>query len=299
MNFVEDFKNSLISSKQSPTQKPEDFLGNIYQLEQECNEASPLFHLIAGGTITASTPFSFDSKGLNCYVLLYTLSGCGKLLVDNQVVTLVSPSLLLFDCHQRFRVDIAIEPWKYQVAFINGGNISYYFSMLPSQKYIRIPVLPYSEIALCLEKLLTQPKKPSPVCALTISNSINTILTFSIIDQLTENASTSSLPGYLTQIRDLFDTDFANNYSLNELEARFHVSKYRLCREFSSAFGISPLQYLNRRRIEMACHYLLTTDLKVHDIGTQVGIENTNHFISLFKKFTTFTPLEYRQRMST
>ena len=45
----------------------------------------------------------------------------------------------------------------------------------------------------------------------------------------------------------------------------------------------------------MAEHFLLTTDHKVHVIGAMVGIENTNHFITLFKKFTGTTPQEYRQ----
>ena len=84
-------------------------------------------------------------------------------------------------------------------------------------------------------------------------------------------------------------------YSVNMLEKQLGVSKYRLCREFHEVYSLSPIQYLNRRRIEMAEHFLLTTDHKVHVIGAMVGIENTNHFITLFKKFTGTTPQEYRQ----
>lgn len=40
---------------------------------------------------------------------------------------------------------------------------------------------------------------------------------------------------------------------------------------------------------------LLTTDLSVHEVGSQVGIENTNHFINLFKKDTGTTPLSFKQ----
>lgn len=57
----------------------------------------------------------------------------------------------------------------------------------------------------------------------------------------------------------------------------------------------SPLQYLNSVRIEKAKDLLLHSDEKIGVIGQIVGIENTNHFIRIFKEKTGVTPLTYRR----
>lgn len=60
------------------------------------------------------------------------------------------------------------------------------------------------------------------------------------------------------------------------------------------AFGSPPVRYLNLRRLEAATHLLLTTDRRIHEISFDVGFENTNHFINLFKRETGTTPQAYR-----
>lgn len=61
-----------------------------------------------------------------------------------------------------------------------------------------------------------------------------------------------TIPDYLWEIHHLFDTQYGENYSLDELENTYSVSKYRICREFSKYYGASPVQYLNHKRIEEA-----------------------------------------------
>ena len=55
------------------------------------------------------------------------------------------------------------------------------------------------------------------------------------------------------------------------------------------------IKYLNRIRIEKAKELLISTDEKIVEISQMVGIENTNHFIRLFKEKTGVTPLTYRR----
>ncbi|MBO5161930.1 MAG: helix-turn-helix domain-containing protein [Lachnospiraceae bacterium] len=49
------------------------------------------------------------------------------------------------------------------------------------------------------------------------------------------------------------------------------------------------------KKIEAAKSLLLSTDDPIHEVGSMVGIDNTNHFIHLFKKHTGVTPFVYRQ----
>ena len=59
-------------------------------------------------------------------------------------------------------------------------------------------------------------------------------------------------------------------------------------------FGVSPVQYLNSRRIGQAQHFLLTTGLSASQIASQVGISNVNYFYTVFKKLVGQSPVSYR-----
>ncbi len=92
-----------------------------------------------------------------------------------------------------------------------------------------------------------------------------------------------------------FTAAYQKPYSLDELALEYGVNKFRLCREFAKYYKYTPIQYLNRMRIERAKELLLNTDEKIVDISQMVGIENPNHFIRLFKEKTGVTPLTYRR----
>lgn len=297
MNIKSVFLNALASTPKCPADFwPEKFLGNVHAVEPD--DSSPLFFLLSAGITKATTPFSFDIRSLDCFLFLYTKEGCGKLVVGNQVYSLTPSSVLFLDCRERFRLDIAIEPWEYQIFFITGTSLTYYNGLLSDNKPALTHITPYSQTALCLEKLLHLTGSDSIPSQLMISSLIDYVLTDCVSSSIKEKDRPIQVASYLSDIKALFDSSFEKSYSLDELAERFHISKYRLCREFGIAFGMPPLKYLNHHRIKIAGHLLLTTDLKIHEVGSKVGIDNTNHFISLFRQIHGTTPLEYKQRMT-
>lgn len=292
MDLKSAFLSSLISFS---TRTPEAFLGEPYM--QIVTAVSPLFQVMSGGSIHADFPFSFDIAALPCHMLLYTREGCGKLIRDGQVSTLDASSFLFLNCEDRFRLDIATAPWHYDVLFITGKELSWYSGQPLRGEPALLSLSPYSEIVLYMERLLALRESASPAAAFTISGLLHHI-TSECISFCLQTSPDTKIPAYLMELRELFDNAFAESYCLEDLARRFHVSKYRLCREFGDAFGTPPMQYLNKRRIDMAAHLLLTTELKIHEVGTRVGISNTNHFITLFKRYMIVTPLEYKQQMT-
>lgn len=104
-----------------------------------------------------------------------------------------------------------------------------------------------------------------------------------------------TLPYYISEMIDLYKSQYSQPLPLAALEERLGISKYRLCREFTEYLGVSPLQYLNQIRIDAACTLLKNTNMKIYEIGINVGFENTNHFINLFKSKTGYTPGKYRE----
>lgn len=68
---------------------------------------------------------------------------------------------------------------------------------------------------------------------------------------------------------------------------------------FRKETGDSPLNYLNRLRIEAACRWLSETDLKVNQICHKVGIDDPYYFSRLFRKHTGQSPKQYRDHQIT
>lgn len=73
-------------------------------------------------------------------------------------------------------------------------------------------------------------------------------------------------------------------------------SKDHFSRIFKSIIGITPCDYIIRKRIERAQFLLLTTDLGQKEIIEQTGFKSTSYFSRIFKKYSLYSPAKYRKQ---
>lgn len=97
------------------------------------------------------------------------------------------------------------------------------------------------------------------------------------------------------QIKEYLDTNYAEHITLDTLTSLTHMNKYYMAHSFTKYTGFSPIQYLNRRRLEAACQLLCDTDLSVSDIAGSTGFSSQSYFTQTFRKFYGVTPVKYRQ----
>lgn len=74
------------------------------------------------------------------------------------------------------------------------------------------------------------------------------------------------------------------------------VTKSYFIKLFKREFGFSPVQYINKKKIERAQLLLFTTDKTVKEIAYIMGFSDQNYFIRLFRQLTEITPQEYRKK---
>jgi transcriptional regulator GlxA family with amidase domain len=67
-------------------------------------------------------------------------------------------------------------------------------------------------------------------------------------------------------------------------------------RRFRNATGLSPMDYVQRARIEHAKQLLENSPRPVDEIATEIGYEDAAFFRKLFKRITTLTPSAYRMK---
>lgn len=83
------------------------------------------------------------------------------------------------------------------------------------------------------------------------------------------------------------------NITVNELAKLVHFHPNYFIHFFHKMTGYSPVQYINKQKMERAKHMLSTTDLSVTEISERVGFQ-LYYFSKIFKKATGFSPTAYR-----
>lgn len=83
---------------------------------------------------------------------------------------------------------------------------------------------------------------------------------------------------------------------LADIAGEVRLSASYFSRLFEDKTGSPPLRYLNYLRIQEACHYLDSTDLKITQICPLVGFEDSLYFSRLFTKYMGMSPLKYKER---
>ena len=93
--------------------------------------------------------------------------------------------------------------------------------------------------------------------------------------------------------------NLTENITTEKLAAVTSLSAEHIIRLFNKCTGVSPMQYINQKRIEKAQLMLLTTDMSVKDISAAMGFADNSYFTRVFKRTTGKTPKEYRKIINT
>ena len=83
---------------------------------------------------------------------------------------------------------------------------------------------------------------------------------------------------------------------LEEIAAQVGFSKYYFLRAFKRLTGFTPVQYINRARCERACTLLGEGKYTVKEVAVMVGFDNFSYFSSVFKRYTSQLPSEYKRK---
>ena len=99
----------------------------------------------------------------------------------------------------------------------------------------------------------------------------------------------------ITQVLNYIRTHINDKPCIETLAGLSCLSKDHLIRLFKKEMKITPLCYINRKKIEKAQLRLITETSSVKEIAFQLGFEDQAYFNRLFKKTTGLTPMNYRR----
>ena len=92
------------------------------------------------------------------------------------------------------------------------------------------------------------------------------------------------------------DENFDQGITVSEAASYVFLSQGYFTRAFRDDTGISPMNYLMKKRIEKACKLLQNNEIKVSAISLQSGFSSPQRFNVAFRKQMGMTPMEYRKK---
>ena len=102
-------------------------------------------------------------------------------------------------------------------------------------------------------------------------------------------------PQNLATVKQYIDQNFTSTeLRISALAKLYKTSETYFRREFKKYYGESPIEYIKRRRIEMACHLLRTELYTITDVASRSGFESISYFSLEFKRYVGCSPSEYR-----
>lgn len=100
----------------------------------------------------------------------------------------------------------------------------------------------------------------------------------------------------IKQAQEFFEDNFFEKISVEEVSQKFAVGRRNFDRRFVKATGNTPVEYLQRVKIESAKKSFETTRKTVNEVMYDVGYSDMKAFREVFKKITGLSPLEYKNK---
>lgn len=235
--------------------------------------------------------FSVKPHKHNYWEIIYVTEGSGTITVENKYVINYKKGETVF-----------IPP---QMKHVNNSSVGFKNIHLTLENWlttIKLPTLiPDTETSKDLLSLLKLAYKYFH--KFPINNPINISLTNGIVallDYLTANPEANNTTQIVAEyiLNNFPETDL----SLDNVYNLIPLSKEYIRKLFIKEYGISPLQFLNKQRIDFAKKLLSKSDykhLRINEIAFNCGFEDAAYFSRLFKKETGFSPKSFNLQLLT
>lgn len=129
-------------------------------------------------------------------------------------------------------------------------------------------------------------------------NILELILKAARIYRQSEDENYSPVNVYVNKSLDYMRRHYSEALSVDDIAAALNLSTRYFQKIFKQVTGQTPIDYLNKLRMDKAKLLLQKTDIPLADLCLMVGINSRQYFSYLFKKYTGLTPSEFRESAS-
>ena len=109
-------------------------------------------------------------------------------------------------------------------------------------------------------------------------------------------SGTGGLTGWqIARVRAFIDKNLHRTIHTQDLSAVARRSNAHFSRSFKLTFGEPPHAYVVKRRLEKACHLMVTSSVSLSEIALSAGFSDQAHLCKLFRQAFGQSPASWRR----
>jgi len=101
---------------------------------------------------------------------------------------------------------------------------------------------------------------------------------------------------HVRKAQEFIENNVSDRISVVDLATKFAIGKRNFERRFKKATNNTPVEYMQRVKIEAAKKSFETSRKNVNEVMYDVGYTDTKAFRTVFKKITGLSPIDYRNK---
>lgn len=250
------------------------------------------FYLLSFGEFDCDSQYFTEREGLDNYLFLGTIRGCGELITQEKCVSLPAGKGAVIHClpYQLYRTKG--DTWEFFWFHFSGTGADAMVRMLNAEG---LKVFEWEKREGRFEELKWYASRPGKRSDLDVSLWIHSFLcSMSGGEEVSlERKYEEEITEAASQIRNRFKEPL----SIRNLARESGLSEFHFIRKFKSYMGQTPYEYLTLVRVNKAKELLALTLDSISEVAGQVGYSDAKGLISNFKKQTGTTPAKFRQKI--
>lgn len=234
-----------------------------------------------------------------CTELFYCVCGIGEFRADGITFPVGSDDLVIINPNvEHTEISIPSNPLEYIVLGVDG--MTFRFGEQHTDAYAILNYREFrDEIIFYLRELLReakeQPQGWEDVCRHLFAVLLHKIQRHT--DYTIDPVIAPRMNKDCAVAKRYIDEHFTEPLTLDMLTEYIHVNKYYLAHAFRKAYGISPINYLNERRIQESQYLLKNTDYSLAQISHLLGFSSPSYFSQRFRRAQGISPAAYRKQI--
>lgn len=97
----------------------------------------------------------------------------------------------------------------------------------------------------------------------------------------------------MQRVQTFLQHNLAERFTLSDLANAACMSRFHFARMFRLSFGVSPMEYVMRERVEYAKTLLARREQSVASIAATLGFCDQSHFTRSFRRITGWPPCRF------
>lgn len=273
------------------------FLTNLYATPADWQR--DLFHsVVRAGHLRAGYEHRIQRETYPGHELILCLSGRGWVQIMGKRHEVLPGSLVWVNCHHPHAYGAAAkDPWELYWLRMEGRSLDRIAQILEVRSLPVFTEVEPTGIAGEFERAFRHMTGSRPCDAACVNAAVASIIAMAFETRLSDpDAIRPELPQPVQKALEKMRLYFHLPLRVSELAQLAGMSESHFSRQFKSAIGTSPIDWLRRERINQAKRRLIESDDPVKEIARQVGYSDQFFFSKDFKKMTKLTPTQFREQ---